>query len=426
VTSPQPPFQRAIVIVMDSVGVGELPDAAAYGDQGSNTVSNIHRRVPLKIPTLRKLGLDRVVRLDVNDPEETAETAKFAEKSFQKDRCASSAVFASSAVSSGSPLGAYGRMAEASKGKDSVTGHWEMMGIVLDRAFPTFPNGFDASVIAEFSRLTGRGVIGNKAASGTAIIDELGPEHMRTGALIVYTSADSVFQIAAHEEIVPIPELYRDCEIAYTLVGEGLGVGRVIARPFVGAPGRFTRTPNRHDYALPPSGETVLDRAKDAGVPVIAIGKIEDLFAGRGITRGNHTTGDEDGMDKVEAEMKVVDRGLIFTNLVDFDAQFGHRNDVPGYAANLERFDARLARLIPQLRDDDLLVVTADHGNDPTTPSTDHAREYVPLLVTGAHVRAGLDLGTRRTFADLGQTLAELFGLGSMSNGTSFLRDIAT
>jgi phosphopentomutase len=423
VTSPQPPFQRAIVIVMDSVGVGELPDAAAYGDQGSNTVGNIHRRVPLKIPTLRKLGLDRVVRLDVNDPEETAETAKFAEKAFPKDLRAVSAV---PAVPSGSSLGAFGRMAEASKGKDSVTGHWEMMGIVLDRAFPTFPNGFDASVIAEFSRLTGRGVIGNKAASGTAIIDELGPEHMRTGALIVYTSADSVFQIAAHEKIVPIPELYRDCEIAYTLVGEGLGVGRVIARPFVGAAGHFTRTPNRHDYALPPSGETVLDRAKGAGVPVIAIGKIEDLFASRGITRGNHTTGDEDGMDKVEAEMKVVDRGLIFTNLVDFDAQFGHRNDVAGYAGNLERFDVRLARLISQLRDDDLLVVTADHGNDPTTPSTDHAREYVPLLVTGAHVRAGLDLGTRRTFADLGQTLAELFGLGPMPNGTSFLRDIAT
>jgi phosphopentomutase len=315
-------------------------------------------------------------------------------------------------------------MAEASKGKDSVTGHWEMMGIVLDRAFPTFPNGFDASVIAEFSRLTGRGVIGNKAASGTAIIDELGPEHMRTGALIVYTSADSVFQIAAHEEIVPIPELYRDCEIAYTLVGEGLGVGRVIARPFVGAPGHFTRTSNRRDYALPPSGETLLDRLKAASIPVVAVGKIEDLFAGRGITRGIHTVGDDDGMDKVEEEMKTVDRGLIFTNLVDFDAQYGHRNDVAGYAENLERFDARLARLLPQLRDDDLLVVTADHGNDPTTPSTDHAREYVPLLVAGRHVRAGFDLGTRRTFADLGQTVAEIFAVGALIHGTSFLKDL--
>ena len=265
-------------------------------------------------------------------------------------------------------------------------------------------------------------MLGNKAASGTDIIDELGAEHMRTGALIVYTSADSVFQIAAHEEVVPIPELYRACEIAYTLVGEGLGVGRVIARPFVGAPGAFKRTSNRHDYALPPSGETLLDRVKAASIPVVAIGKIEDLFAGRGITRGIHTVSDEDGMDKVEAEMHVVDRGLIFTNLVDFDAQYGHRNDVAGYAANLERFDARLARLLPQLRDGDLLVVTADHGNDPTTPSTDHAREYVPLLVAGARVRAGRDLGTRKTFADLGQTLAEVFGVGPMAHGTSFLR----
>jgi phosphopentomutase len=406
VTSPQPPFGRAIVIVMDSVGIGELPDAAAYGDQGSNTVGNIARQVPLKLPMLRRLGLGNLVQLDPNG------------------QAKNSAVSAVSAVASVTPLGAYGRMAEASKGKDSVTGHWEMMGIVLDRAFPTFPDGFPAAIIEEFSKRTGRGVIGNKAASGTGIIDELGPEHVRSGALIVYTSADSVFQIAAHEEIVPIPELYRDCEIAYTLVGEGLGVGRVIARPFVGAPGRFTRTSNRHDYALPPSGETVLDRATAAGIPVVAIGKIEDLFAGRGITRGIHTTSDDDGMNKVEAQMTLVDRGFIFTNLVDFDAQYGHRNDVAGYAANLERFDTRLARLIPQLRDDDVLVVTADHGNDPTTPSTDHAREYVPLLITGARVRAGLDLGTRKTFADLGQTLADLFGIGRMSQGTSFLREL--
>jgi phosphopentomutase len=317
-------------------------------------------------------------------------------------------------------------MAEASAGKDSVTGHWEMMGIVLDRAFPTFPDGFAPAIVEEFSRLTGRGVLGNKAASGTDIIDEFGAEHMRTGALIVYTSADSVFQIAAHEEIVPIPELYRACEMAYKLVGQGLGVGRVIARPFVGAPGAFKRTSNRHDYALPPSAETLLDRVKAASIPVVAIGKIEDLFAGRGITLGIHTVSDEDGMDKVEAEMHVVDRGLIFTNLVDFDAQYGHRNDVAGYAANLERFDARLARLLPQLRPGDLLVVTADHGNDPTTPSTDHAREYVPLLITGARVRAGYDLGTRKTFADLGQTLAELFGVGPMPHGTSFLSEITT
>ncbi len=391
-------FSRVIVIVMDSVGVGELPDAGAYGDQGSNTLGNIHRQVPLDVPTLRALGLERVGAIG------------------NAIRNAQSAI----------RTVAWGRMAEASAGKDSVTGHWEMMGIVLDRAFPTFPNGFSKEILAEFSRQTGRGVLGNKAASGTAIIDELGPEHMRTGALIVYTSADSVFQIAAHEAIVPIPELYRACEIAYKLVGEGLGVGRVIARPFVGAPGSFTRTSNRHDYALPPAGETLLDRLKAASFPVVAIGKIEDLFAGRGMTKAIHTTSDDDGMTRVEEQMRDIDRGLIFTNLVDFDTQYGHRNDVAGYAQNLERFDARLARLLPQLRADDLLIVTADHGNDPTTPSTDHAREYVPLLAAGAHVRPGADLGTRATFADLGQTIAEIFGVGRLAHGTSFLPELTT
>jgi phosphopentomutase len=377
---------------MDSVGIGELPDANAYGDEGSNTVGNIAKRVPLKLPALRSLGFDRLVSIGGAPP--------------------------------GSPRAATGRMAEASPGKDSVTGHWEMMGIVLDRAFPTFPHGFSHEIISEFSRLTGRAVLGNKAASGTTIIDELGPEHMKTGALIVYTSADSVFQIAAHEDVVSVPELYRACEIAYKLVGEGLGVGRVIARPFVGAPGMFTRTANRHDYALPPSGETLLDRVKAKGRPVVAVGKIEDLFAGRGVTRAIHTASDDEGMDAVEHQMSELDRGLIFANLVDFDTQYGHRNDVAGYAANLERFDARLEKLLPKLRADDLLVVTADHGNDPTTPSTDHAREYVPLLVTGAHVRSGVDLGTRPTFADLAQTLAEVFSVGRFARGTSFLSEI--
>jgi phosphopentomutase len=428
VTSPQPPFRRAIVIVMDSVGIGELPDASSYGDQGSNTVGNIAKQFPLKVPALRSLGLDRLVDLGGHtgpppppvagaDPRPPLQPVVAADLRplFQPVVGADLRV---------GPIGAYGRMAEASAGKDSVTGHWEMMGIVLERAFPTFSHGFAPDILAEFSRLTGRGVIGNKAASGTAIIDELGAEHLRTGALIVYTSADSVFQIAAHEEVVPIPELYRACQIAYRLVGEGLGVGRVIARPFVGAPGAFKRTSNRHDYALPPSGETLLDRVTAASIPVVAIGKIEDLFAGRGITEGIHTSSDDDGMDRVAAQMQIVDRGLIFTNLVDFDAQYGHRNDVAGYAANLERFDARLGALLPRLRDDDLLVVTADHGNDPTTPSTDHAREYVPLLVAGAHVRAGHNLGTRKTFADLGQTLADVFGVGPLSHGTSFLPQI--
>src|SRR5262245_54621722 len=379
---------------MDSVGIGELPDASAYGDQGSNTIRNIDQHVPLKLPTLRALGLDRL-------------------------GCLSKVSDTSDAF-----LGAFGRMAEASPGKDSVTGHWEMMGIVLDRPFPVFPHGFSKEIVDQFSRQTGRGVLGNKAASGTAIIDELGAEHMRTGSLIVYTSADSVFQIAAHEAIVPVPELYRACEIAYKLVAEGLGVGRVSARPFVGERGSFTRTANRHDYALPPSGETLLDRMTAASVPVIAIGKIQDLFAGRGVGRAFHSASDDEGMNHVERQMADVDRGLIFTNLVDFDTQYGHRNDVSGYARNLERFDARLAPLLPRLRHDDVLIVTADHGNDPTTPSTDHSREHVPLLVTGPRVASGVDLGTRQTFADVGQTLAEVFGVGRLSHGTSFLREI--
>ena len=387
------PFNRAIVIVLDSVGAGELPDASTYGDQGSDTLGHIARLVPLRLPTLRALGLGRVAALGGPPPP-------------------------------ASPKAAVGRMAEASPGKDSVTGHWEMMGLVLARAFPVFPDGFSPDIIREFSRQTGRAVLGNKAASGTEIIDELGPEHMRTGSLIVYTSADSVFQIAAHEEIVSVPDLYRACEIAYKLVGEGLGVGRIIARPFVGAPGRFKRTAHRHDYALPPSTDTLLDRLKAAKLPVVAIGKIEDLFAGRGVTRALHTANDEEGMDHVERQMDEVDRGLIFANLVDFDSQYGHRNDVEGYARNLERFDGRLAGVLPRLRAGDVLIVTADHGNDPTTPSTDHSREYVPLLVTGAQVRAGVDLGTRGTFADVGQTLAELFGVGRLPHGTSFLHDI--
>src|SRR4051812_19846386 len=255
-------------------------------------------------------------------------------------------------------------MSEASAGKDSVTGHWEMMGVVLDRAFPVFPHGFPQQVIDEFTRRTGRRVLGNKAASGTQIIDELGPEHMRTGSLIVYTSADSVFQIAAHEEVVPVPELYRACEAAYTIVGEGLGVGRVIARPFIGTRGLFQRPANRHDYALPPAGETLLDRLVARGRTVVAIGKISDLFAGRGITTSIHTASDAEGMDALVREMDRVDAGLVFVNLVDFDTLYGHRNDVNGYARNLERFDARLPDVLSRLRRDDLLVITADHGND--------------------------------------------------------------
>jgi phosphopentomutase len=384
---------RVFLTVLDSVGVGELPDADAYGDRGSDTLGNISRAVRLKLPTLRSLGLPRVANIH-GMPQVDA------------------------------PLGAYGRMAERSPGKDSVTGHWEMTGVILERAFPTFPDGFPAEAIAEFERRIGRGTIGNTVASGTAIIDELGEEHMETGRPIVYTSADSVFQIAAHEEVIPILELYRICEIAYEMFGQGMNVARVIARPFLGEPGAFKRTANRHDYALPPTGTTLLDLLTAAGHAVHAIGKIEDLFARRGVTTAVHTKSDKEGMEEIEKAVATAGPGLVFTNLVDFDSQYGHRNDTAGYAGNLERFDTRLAALLPRLRERDLLIITADHGNDPTTPSTDHAREYVPLFLVGRCVRPGTDLGVRDTFADLGQTVAEIFGVGPLAHGTSFLRDI--
>ncbi len=385
-------FSRVIVIVLDSVGAGELPDAAEYGDTGSNTLRNISRRVSLKIPALQGLGLSRIVDMQGVPP-------------------------------APEPAASYGRMAERSPGKDSVTGHWELMGLTMDRPFPVYPRGFPDEVIREFEGRIGRRTLGNVVASGTVIIDQLGPEHMRTGSPIVYTSADSVFQIAAHEEIIPVPELYRECEIAYDIMVKGRGLGRIIARPFVGRPGSFHRTSNRHDYAMPPTGETLLDRLTGAGIPTFAIGKIVDLFAGQGVAASVHTVSDDDGMDQVERACAERPSGLIFANLVDFDTVYGHRNNVEGYATNLERFDARLSELLPRLRPDDLLVLTADHGNDPTTPSTDHSREYVPLLVHGA--RAGVDLGSRPTFADLGQTLAEVFGVGPLAHGTSFLAQIA-
>jgi phosphopentomutase len=388
-----PLFSRIIVIVLDSVGAGALDDAAAYGDEGSNTLANIARRTELKLPTLRSLGLDRVVDIGGSTNAET-------------------------------PHAAFGRMAEASAGKDSVTGHWEMMGIILDRPFPVFPNGFPGELVQAFERQIGRRILGNYAASGTQIIEDLGAEHMRTGSPIVYTSADSVFQIAAHEDIIPIEEQYRINAVAFDLAVSEYGLGRVIARPFVGEPGSFKRTANRKDFAMPPISETVLDRLEAARVPTVAIGKIDDLFAGRGIARALHTRSDDEGVDSVASEMASTARGFVFANLVDFDTIYGHRNDVAGYAANLERMDARLKDLLPRLRANDLLIVTADHGNDPTTPSTDHSREHVPLLATGPGVRGGVDLGTRRTFADLGQTIAENFGVGPMKHGTSFLTDI--
>jgi phosphopentomutase len=390
-----PRAARAIVIVLDSVGIGELPDANAYGDSGSNTLGNISAHVHLQIPTLAALGLPHLVPLRDHAPTVV-------------------------------PTAAFARLRERSPGKDSVTGHWELMGIVLDRAFPTFPHGFPADVIREFEKRIGRRTLGNVVASGTEIITRLGAEHVKTGFPIVYTSADSVFQIAAHEDVIPIEEQYKICRIAYELVVEGLGVGRVIARPFVGIAGGFTRTANRHDFACPPRGETLLDRLAAHSVPVHAIGKINDLFTGRGISSAVHTSSDDEGMDAVEQAITGANHasGLIFANLVDFDTQYGHRNDVAGYARNLERFDARLAELLPHLHADDLLVITADHGNDPTTSSTDHSREYVPLLITGAGVTPGRHLGDRQTFADLGQTLADLFGVGPLAHGTSFRGDL--
>jgi phosphopentomutase len=380
-----------VLIVLDSVGCGELPDASAYGDQGSNTLGNIARQVPLRIPHLRSLGLGRVVDLGSAD---------------RLDQPS-----------------AYGRMAESSAGKDSVTGHWEMMGIVLDHAFSTFPDGFPPGVIEAFEQRIDRRILGNIVASGTEVIERLGEEHVRTGRPIVYTSADSVFQVAAHEDVIPVGELYRICEVAFELVAP-LRVGRVIARPFVGTVGSFRRTANRHDYALTPPQDTLLDFLTRGGIPVVSIGKVRDLFAGRGIDRALPARSDAEGLDHLLEVVGEAGEGLVFINLVDFDTQFGHRNDVQGYANNLEGFDERLPDVLGALRASDLLVITADHGNDPTTPSTDHSREYVPILLTGAQVRANVDLGTRRTFADLGQTLADNFAVGPLAHGVSFLEQI--
>ena len=377
--------------MLDSVGCGELPDAPVYGDQGSNTLGNIAREISLRIPNLRSLGLGRIVDLGEGGP---------------ADHTA-----------------AYGRMAESSAGKDSVTGHWEMMGIVLKEPFATFPDGFPVDTIETFEERIGRRTLGNVVASGTEIIDRLGTEHVRTGWPIVYTSADSVFQIAAHEDVIPVKDLYRMCEIAFDLVAP-MNVGRVIARPFVGKAGAFRRTANRHDYALTPPRDTLLDLLTRQGIPVVSIGKVRDLFAGRGIVQAIPTKSDSEGVDQLLMTIRSNGTGLVFINLVDFDTLYGHRNDVEGYANNLERFDERLGELLPELRESDLLIITADHGNDPTTPSTDHSREHVPILLTGARVRAGVNLGTRTTFADLGQTLAANFGVGPLAFGKSFLEEI--
>jgi phosphopentomutase len=383
-------FERIIWIVLDSVGIGAMPDAADFGDVGSDTLGNIAKKYRLTLPNLSRLGLANIKPLaGLAAPEH--------------------------------PAGSYGRCRLASPGKDTTTGHWEMAGIILAEPFPVYPNGFPQDVVSAFEARIGRQILGNKPASGTEIIKELGAEHMRTGRPIVYTSADSVFQIAAHEKIIPLDELYRICEIAREILQGPNRVGRVIARPFEGEPGAFVRTARRHDYAVPPPAGMLLDRLQEENVPVYAVGKISDIFLGRGITHSVTTQGNTDGMQKTAAAMEAQPDGLIFVNLVDFDQQYGHRNDVKGYAAALEDVDRWLPSL--DLRKGDLLILTADHGCDPTTPSTDHSREYTPLLVFGKHAKAGVDLGIRQTLADIGQTVAENFGT-SVNAGASFLNEI--
>jgi len=388
------PIRRVLVIVLDSCGVGALPDAAEFGDAGASTLPHTAAACGgLRLPGMGRLGLGRIVPLEGVPPDPA-------------------------------PAGAFGKMAETSRGKDSTTGHWELMGLVLDRPFPTYPRGFPPEVIGPFEARIGRRVLGNRPASGTEIIKDLGEEHLRTGRPIVYTSADSVFQIAAHEERIPVDELYRYCLIAREILTGPHAVGRVIARPFLGPPGRFVRTDRRRDFSLPPPRPTVLDRLHAAGVPVLAVGKIADLFAGRGITEAIHTHNDLDGMAETLRAMGRLPAGLIFTNLVDLDTLFGHRNNPRGYGDDLEQIDREVAKVVAGLGPEDLLIITADHGNDPTTSGTDHSREYVPLLVAGLRVRGGRDLGTRRTFADVGATVAEAMGVPLPEVGTSVLREV--
>ncbi len=383
-------INRVILIVLDSVGVGELPDAAEYGDAGSNTLGNIAASLPgFTLPNLKEMGLGMIPG--------THEIGRV-----------------------DNPKACYGRMIEKSKGKDTTTGHWEISGLILEKAFPTYPEGFPKELIEEFEALIGTRILANKPASGTAIIEELGDEHVRTGYPIVYTSADSVFQIAAHEEVVNIERLYEMCRKARALLKGQHAVGRVIARPFIGTSGNYMRTDGRRDFSLEPIGRTMLDAINENGLKVAAVGKIEDIFVGKGITRAVHTHDNEDGVNQTINYMKESFRGLIFTNLVDFDMVYGHRNDVQGYAKVLKEFDGRLPEIIEALKDDDMLIITADHGCDPTTPSTDHSREYVPLLVYGKKIKVGIDLGTRKSFADISSTVLELLGLEKLANGESF------
>ncbi|WP_031515162.1 phosphopentomutase [Desulfofalx alkaliphila] len=386
-------INRITLIILDSVGIGELPDAHEYGDEGSNTLVNVAKAVGgLNLPNMAKIGLGNILEIPGVAPEP-------------------------------SPIGGYGKMNERSPGKDTTTGHWELAGIILDRPFPVFPNGFPTELIEEYQRRIGRKVLGNKAASGTAIIEELGQQHMQTGSPIVYTSADSVFQVAAHENVIQLDELYRICEIAREMLTGDYAVGRVIARPFVGQPGKFKRTANRHDYSLPPVKPTVLDRLVEKNINVWAVGKIEDIFAGRGITKSMRTKSNVEGINTTIECLRQNERGIIFTNLVEYDQNYGHRKDPQGYAKALEEFDQRLPEIMATLKNDDLLIITADHGCDPTTAGTDHSREYVPLLVYSPQAQKGIDLGVRTTFADVAATIADLFNLNA-EVGVSFAAEV--
>lgn len=393
-------IKRVIVIVLDSAGIGELPDAAVYGDVGSHTLGNMARAVGgLRLPHLEQMGLANIAILEGVIPQER-------------------------------PTAVYGKMAEVSAGKDTTTGHWELMGLHLLHPFPLYPDGFPDDVMAAFEARIGRGTLGNYPASGTEIIDELGAEHIRSGRPIIYTSGDSVFQIAAHEDVIPVPELYRMCEIARELLHGEHEVSRVIARPFVGQPDAFERTANRHDYSVLPPEPTLLDNIADACLMVYAVGKINDIFVGQGITDSVKTIDNMDGVDKTLAAMREeTRRGLIFTNLVDFDAKYGHRNNPQGYADALTAFDDRLPELVAALGAGDVLVITADHGNDPTTPSTDHSREYVPVLLYGQPLKQGVNIGVRESFADLAATIADCLEVAPPPHGLSFkeaiLRDDA-
>lgn len=388
-------MSRVIWMVIDSVGIGQLPDSEKFGDKNVNTLGNIVKEYnDIKIPNMRKLGIGNIDGVDFIESEK-------------------------------SPIGAFGKCSELSQGKDTTTGHWEMTGVLVETPFKTFENGFPKEIIDEFESKTGRKVVGNKPASGTAILDEFGEHQIKTGDVIVYTSADSVFQIAANEEIIPLEELYKMCEIAREIMMGDNAVARVIARPFIGKKtGEFTRTSNRRDYSLNPFEPTVLDNIKESNLDVIGVGKIEDIFNGQGITEAIHTKDNMHGVDETINYIKKENNGLIFTNLVDFDSKFGHRRNVEGYKEALEEFDARIPEIIDAMKDDDVLIINADHGNDPTYKGTDHTREYIPVLVYGKKIKENVNLGIRDSFADIGATVADLLNVKMPKHGTSFKKDI--